>query len=98
MGVGGVRRKSPCILNRGEATSALDSVNEAAIQAALIPLMEGRTSLVIAHRLSTILNADVVFVVEAARIVEHGTPDELLPGDGAKARPYWSQFRDATVE
>ncbi len=56
--------KNPRILILDEATSALDSANEAAIQAALVPLMEGRTSLVIAHRLSTILNADVIFVVE----------------------------------
>ncbi len=86
--------KNPCILILDEATSALDSVNEAAIQAALIPLMEGRTSLVIAHRLSTILNADVVFVVEAGRIVEHGTHDELLARDGAYAQLYWKQFRE----
>jgi ATP-binding cassette subfamily B protein len=86
--------KNPRILILDEATSALDSANEAAIQAALIPLMEGRTSLVIAHRLSTILNADVVFVVEAGRIVEHGTHDELLARDGAYAQLYWKQFRD----
>ncbi|MDB5040667.1 MAG: transporter [Candidatus Eremiobacteraeota bacterium] len=86
--------KNPRILILDEATSSLDSANEAAIQAALIPLMEGRTSLVIAHRLSTILNADVVFVVEAGRIVEHGTHDELLARDGAYAQLYWKQFRD----
>ncbi len=86
--------KNPRILILDEATSALDSANEAAIQAALIPLMEGRTSLVIAHRLSTILNADVVFVVEHGRIVEHGTHDELLARDGAYAQLYWKQFRD----
>jgi ATP-binding cassette, subfamily B, bacterial len=89
--------KNPRILILDEATSSLDSANEAAIQAALIPLMEGRTSLVIAHRLSTILNADVVFVVEAGRIVEHGTHDELLARDGAYAQLYWKQFRDRDV-
>jgi ATP-binding cassette subfamily B protein len=86
--------KNPCILILDEATSALDSGNEAAIQAALVPLMEGRTSLVIAHRLSTILNADVIFVVEHGRIVEHGTHDELLARDDAYAQLYWKQFRD----
>ncbi len=86
--------KNPRILILDEATSALDSGNEAAIQAALVPLMEGRTSLVIAHRLSTILNADVIFVVEHGRIVEEGTHTELLARNGAYARLYWKQFRD----
>jgi ATP-binding cassette subfamily B protein len=89
--------KNPRILILDEATSALDSANEAAIQAALVPLTEGRTSLVIAHRLSTILNADVIFVVEAGRIVEHGTHDELIARDGAYAQLYWKQFRDRTA-
>src|SRR6202163_1038716 len=88
--------KNPRVLVLDEATSALDSANEAAIQAALVPLLEGRTSLVIAHRLSTILNADVIFVVESGRIVESGTHAALLGADGAYARLYWKQFRDRT--
>jgi ATP-binding cassette subfamily B protein len=91
--------KNPRVLILDEATSALDSANEAAIQAALVSLTEGRTSLVIAHRLSTILDADVIFVVEHGRIVEHGTHEELLRRDGAYAQLYWKQFRDrAAVE
>ncbi len=90
--------KNPRILILDEATSALDSGNEAAIQAALVPLMEGRTSLVIAHRLSTILDADVIFVVEHGRIVESGTHAELLARNGAYAQLYWKQFRDRATD
>ncbi len=90
--------KNPRILILDEATSALDSHNEALIQAALVPLMTGRTSLVIAHRLSTILAADVIFVVEAGKIVERGTHQELLARGGAYADLYWTQFRDRTDE
>ena len=86
--------KNPCVLILDEATSALDSANEAAIQAALVPLLEGRTSLVIAHRLSTILDADVIFVVDGGRIVEQGTHANLLGRNGAYTRLYWEQFRD----
>jgi ATP-binding cassette subfamily B protein len=90
--------KNPCILILDEATSALDSNNEALIQAALVPLMQGRTSLVIAHRLSTILNADVIFVVEHGRIVESGGHHELLARDVAYAQLYLKQFRDREGE
>ena len=58
--------------------SALDTVSERLIQAALEPLMEGRTTLAIAHRLSTILRADLILVYERGRIVERGTHAELL--------------------
>jgi ATP-binding cassette subfamily B protein len=90
--------KNPRILILDEATSALDSNNESLIQDALVPLMQGRTSLVIAHRLSTILNADVIFVVEGGRIVESGSHSELLARDGAYAQLYWKQFRERDEE
>jgi ATP-binding cassette subfamily B protein len=86
--------KDPRILILDEATSALDSHNETLIQEALVPLMQGRTSLVIAHRLSTILSADAIFVVEHGRIVERGTHAELLARGGSYASLYWDQFRD----
>jgi ATP-binding cassette subfamily B protein len=90
--------KDPCILILDEATSALDSNNEALIQAALVPLMQGRTSLVIAHRLSTILNADVIFVVEHGRIVESGGHQALIAKDGVYAQLYLKQFREREIE
>ena len=90
--------KNPRILILDEATSALDSNNEQLIQDALVPLMQGRTSLVIAHRLSTILNADVIFVVEGGRIAESGSHDELIARDGAYAQLYWKQFRERDEE
>ena len=84
--------KDPRILILDEATSALDSENEALIQAAFEKAMKGRTSLVIAHRLSTILSADVIFVVEGGRIVEHGAHAELIAKNGLYARLYRTQF------
>jgi ATP-binding cassette subfamily B protein len=87
--------KNPRILVLDEATSSLDSYNESLIQAALVPLMSGRTSLVIAHRLSTILSADKICVVESGRIVETGPHAVLLAQNGAYARLYREQFRDS---
>ncbi len=86
--------KNPKILILDEATSSLDSENEALIQAALVPLMKGRTSLVIAHRLSTVLSADVIFVIDEGRIVDFGKHAELLNRGGLYARLYHQQFRN----
>jgi ATP-binding cassette subfamily B protein len=88
----------PSILVLDEATSSVDTRTEIRIQAALMKLMEGRTSFVIAHRLSTIRNADQILVVNAGRIVERGTHDELLKLDGFYANLYNSQFRTGLVE
>ncbi len=87
--------KNPRILILDEATSALDTHSERLIQAALVPLMQGRTTLAIAHRLSTILAADVILVVDRGRIVERGTHAELLEQDGLYARLYREQFSTA---
>jgi ATP-binding cassette subfamily B protein len=89
--------KDPRILILDEATSHLDSQSEALIQAALEPLMRGRTSLVIAHRLSTILAADVILVMNEGRLVEQGTHAELLAAAGLYANLYETQFRHTAM-
>jgi len=89
--------KNPGILILDEATSSLDSHNEAAIQAALDVVMRGRTSMVIAHRLSTIVAADVIFVIEDGAVVEQGTHAELLARGGAYSALYRTQFRDVAT-
>ena len=64
-----------------EATSSLDVPSERVVQRALRTILAERTALIIAHRLSTVEIADRVLVMEAGRIVEDGTPDELIGGE-----------------
>lgn len=87
----------PRVVILDEATAALDSTNEAAVQAALGAALEGRTAVVIAHRLSTIRAADVILVVEDGSIVERGTHTALLAADGRYAELYRTQFAEATA-
>jgi ATP-binding cassette subfamily B protein len=87
-------KDAPIIL-LDEPTSALDSETELVIQRALAELSKGRTTLVIAHRLATILRADLIHVVDAGRVIESGTHDELIRAKGAYCRLHHLQFRDA---
>ncbi len=88
----------PRLLILDEATSSLDTTSERYVQAALAPLMQGRTTIAIAHRLSTIISADVIFVVDRGRVVERGTHAELLARGGLYAQLYEEQYEGGRVE
>ncbi|MFI9505636.1 ABC transporter ATP-binding protein [Nocardia sp. NPDC052566] len=88
----------PSILILDEATSSVDTRTELLVQHATAALRRDRTSFVIAHRLSTIRDADLIVVMEAGRIVEHGTHDRLLDERGAYYRLYNAQFAAAAAD
>ena len=85
--------KDPAIVILDEATSHLDSENEALVQQALTTAMAGRTSIVIAHRLSTITAADQILVMDGGRIVQRGTHEVLLDAGGLYADLYRTLVR-----
>ncbi|TDD56926.1 ABC transporter ATP-binding protein [Nonomuraea terrae] len=87
----------PRVVILDEATAALDSTNEAAVQAALGEALEGRTAVVIAHRLSTVRAADLILVIEDGQVVERGTHAELLAAEGRYEELYRTQFDEPTV-
>ena len=93
--IGRALLKNAPILVLDEATSALDTQSERRIQEALSALMQDRTTLVIAHRLSTVEKADKIIVLDAGKIVESGTHQELLAQGGHYAALYSMQFSDS---
>ncbi len=85
--------RNPPILLLDEATSALDTESELLVQEAIDRLVKHRTTIVIAHRLSTIQNVDRIYLLEAGRVVQVGTHDELLASGGRYQQLYEMQFR-----
>ena len=88
----------PSVLILDEATSSVDTRTELLLQQAMAALRTDRTSFVIAHRLSTIRDADLILVMEAGRIVEQGTHDELVAAGGAYWRLLNAQFEQAATD
>ena len=87
----------PSILILDEATSSIDTESEILIQKATDILTEGRTSIVIAHRLSTIQKADKIIVLEAGRIIEQGTHQDLLAMNGQYKKLFELQFSEVEL-
>jgi ATP-binding cassette, subfamily B, bacterial MsbA len=88
----------PEVLILDEATNALDSMSENLIQEAINKLSKNRTVIVIAHRLSTIEQADRILVMDAGKVVEQGTFQELIAIDGLFAKLYNLQYGVVRLE
>ncbi len=86
--------KNAPIVVLDEATAFADPENEALIQKAFAKLTQGRTVVMIAHRLSTVVHADKIVVLDAGRVVEEGTHDELTKANGLYAR-MWADYNRA---
>ena len=89
----GILKDAPIVV-LDEATAFADPENEALIQKAFTALTEGRTVIMIAHRLSTVVGADKIIVLDSGHVVEEGTHQELISGDGLYSR-MWKDYNQA---
>jgi ABC-type multidrug transport system fused ATPase/permease subunit len=87
----------PAVLILDEATSSLDIPSERAVQRALRTVLRGRTALIIAHRLSTVEIADRVLVLDAGRVIEDGTPEQLIDAADGQFAALHTAWRDSLV-
>jgi ABC-type multidrug transport system fused ATPase/permease subunit len=90
--------RNPAILLLDEATSALDPATEAAINTTLNRLSRGRTTIFVTHRLSSVVTADMIYVLDRGRMVEHGRHNELLARGGVYAHLWQQQGGGAEPE